>query len=120
MPRRPITVIRLGHAPNCSSLGNVLDVLVWTQAAVAALWVAAERLSQQTPVLARIAGWGDRDLPVVVTFDAAKKPSLTLIERSALPEGPEAQALLAARPRDAAPSHSGNAAIVMVKVELAP
>lgn len=84
------------------------------------LWVAAERLSQQTPVLARIAGWGDRDLPVVVTFDAAKKPSLTLIERSALPEGPEAQALLAARPRDAAPSHSGNAAIVMVKVELAP
>lgn len=34
--------IRLGHAPNCSSLGNVLNALVWTQAAVAALWVAAE------------------------------------------------------------------------------
>lgn len=34
--------IRLGHAPNCSSLGNVLNTLVWTQAAVAALWVAAE------------------------------------------------------------------------------
>ncbi len=34
--------IRLGHAPNCSSLGNVLNALVWTQAVVAALWVAAE------------------------------------------------------------------------------
>jgi MoaA/NifB/PqqE/SkfB family radical SAM enzyme len=34
--------IRLGHAPNCSSLGNVLNVLAWTQAAVAVLWVAAE------------------------------------------------------------------------------
>ncbi|MES2640279.1 MAG: radical SAM protein [Myxococcota bacterium] len=34
--------IRLGHAPNCSSLGNVLNALVWTQVAVAALWVAAE------------------------------------------------------------------------------
>lgn len=34
--------IRLGHAPNCSSLGNVLNVLVLTQAAVGALWVAAE------------------------------------------------------------------------------
>ncbi|MDP2314928.1 MAG: radical SAM protein [Pseudomonadota bacterium] len=34
--------IRLGHAPNCSSLGNVLNALVWTQMAVAALWVAAE------------------------------------------------------------------------------
>ncbi|MFZ5479158.1 MAG: radical SAM/SPASM domain-containing protein [Myxococcota bacterium] len=34
--------IRLGHAPNCSSLGNVLNVLVWTQAAVGALWVASE------------------------------------------------------------------------------
>ncbi|MDP2304844.1 MAG: radical SAM protein [Pseudomonadota bacterium] len=34
--------IRLGHAPNCSSLGNVLNTLVWTQVAVAALWVAAE------------------------------------------------------------------------------
>jgi hypothetical protein len=84
------------------------------------LLVAAERLSQQTPVLARVTGWGDRDLPVTITFEATKKPSLTLIERSVLPDGPEAQALLAARPRDAAPSHSGNAAIVMIKVSLTP
>lgn len=34
--------IRLGNAPNCSSLGNVLNALVWTQVAVAAMWVAAE------------------------------------------------------------------------------
>lgn len=34
--------IRLGRAPNCSSLGNVVNVLIWSQAAMAALWVAAE------------------------------------------------------------------------------
>ncbi len=34
--------IRLGRAPNCSSLGNVVNVLLWSQAALAALWVAAE------------------------------------------------------------------------------
>lgn len=39
---RRIESIRLGRSPNCSSLGNVVNVLVWTQAAVATLWVAAE------------------------------------------------------------------------------
>lgn len=34
--------IRLGFMPNCSSLGNVLNVLVWTQATAAAVWVASE------------------------------------------------------------------------------
>jgi MoaA/NifB/PqqE/SkfB family radical SAM enzyme len=37
-----IRSIRLGHAPNCSSLGNVLNVLAWTQMAVGVVWVAAE------------------------------------------------------------------------------
>lgn len=41
MSSLPIRELRLGHAPNCSSLGNVLNVLVWSQAAVGALWVAA-------------------------------------------------------------------------------
>lgn len=39
---RPVTSVRLGHAPNCSALGNVLNVLVWSQATVGLLWVAAE------------------------------------------------------------------------------
>jgi len=34
--------VRLGFMPNCSSLGNVLNVLVWTQATAAAVWVASE------------------------------------------------------------------------------
>jgi MoaA/NifB/PqqE/SkfB family radical SAM enzyme len=34
--------IRLGQAPNCSSLGNVVNTLLWSQAAVAAIWAAAE------------------------------------------------------------------------------
>ena len=37
--------IRLGRAPNCSALGNVVNVLLWSQAGVAALWVAAEAWS---------------------------------------------------------------------------
>lgn len=37
-----IRSIRLGVAPNCSSLGNVVNVLVWTQATVAVAWAAAE------------------------------------------------------------------------------
>ncbi len=37
-----IRSIRLGRAPNCSSLGNVVNVLAWSQVAVGALWVAAE------------------------------------------------------------------------------
>lgn len=42
-PPSPIRSIRFGHTPNCSSLGNVLNVLMWTQAVVTAVWVAAER-----------------------------------------------------------------------------
>ncbi|MBM4393816.1 MAG: radical SAM protein [Deltaproteobacteria bacterium] len=37
-----IRSIRLGRAPNCSSLGNVVNVLAWSQVAVGALWAAAE------------------------------------------------------------------------------
>ncbi len=39
---RAITEIRLGHAANCSALGNVLNVLVWSQVAAAGVWAAAE------------------------------------------------------------------------------
>lgn len=39
---RPLRVVRLGVAANCSSLGNVVNVLVWSQVAVAAVWAAAE------------------------------------------------------------------------------
>ena len=42
MSAAKIRRIRLGRAPNCSSLGNVVNVLIWSQAAMAALWVAAE------------------------------------------------------------------------------
>jgi radical SAM protein with 4Fe4S-binding SPASM domain len=37
-----IQEVRLGHAANCSALGNVLNVLVWSQVAAAAVWAAAE------------------------------------------------------------------------------
>lgn len=36
------TEVRLGHAANCSALGNVLNVLVWSQVLAASVWAAAE------------------------------------------------------------------------------
>jgi len=82
--------------------------------------VNAARLAGGDPVFARILGVGERDLPVEIAFDAGAAPSVVVIERSPLPDGPEAQALVAARPPDAAPVHSGDAAIVVVKVALTP
>lgn len=34
--------VRLGHAANCSALGNVLNVLLWSQVIAAGAWAAAE------------------------------------------------------------------------------
>lgn len=43
-------MIRLGNTANCSSLGNVLNVLVWTEVAATALWVLVEaRASRRRP-----------------------------------------------------------------------
>jgi radical SAM protein with 4Fe4S-binding SPASM domain len=39
--------VRLGVSPNCSSLGNVVNVLWWTQAVAAAAWIAAEAWSSR-------------------------------------------------------------------------
>ena len=40
--KQQIHEVRLGHSANCSALGNVLNVLVWSQVAAAAVWAAAE------------------------------------------------------------------------------
>ena len=38
----PAARVQIGQPANCSSLGSVLNVLVWTQAAVGALWLVME------------------------------------------------------------------------------
>jgi hypothetical protein len=43
---------------------------------------------------------------------------ITLFERSALPDCAECNALTKARPADAAPVHSGDAAVVYRKLDL--
>lgn len=78
------------------------------------------RLSGKDPVIAPVLGWGARDLPIEISYDPTSSPSLHLIEGSTLPDGPEGQALLAARPKDAAPAHFGNSAVVIVKIDLPP
>jgi hypothetical protein len=80
--------------------------------------VDAARLARDEPATARIVGWGARDIPVEIAFDPNGPTEVLLIERSALPESTETQALLDARPKDAAPVHSGNSAIVIVKRDL--
>ncbi len=37
-----LTEVRLGHAANCSALGNVVNALVWSQVVAGAVWAAAE------------------------------------------------------------------------------
>ncbi len=82
--------------------------------------VGEARLLKDTPVIARILGLGERDIPVQIKFDAnGPPPALILVERSPLPDGEETRALEGSRAKDAAPVHSGDNALVMVKVDLA-
>lgn len=81
--------------------------------------VSGARLNEDRPLLARLTGFGARDVPIEITFDPTKRPTLTLIERSALPDAPEAKALVVSRPSNAAPVHFGDGATVLVKLDLA-
>ncbi|MFM9862175.1 MAG: M28 family peptidase [Micropepsaceae bacterium] len=75
--------------------------------------VTTWRLNQDEPLLARLTGFGARDVPIEIVFDPAKDPKLILIERAALPDAPEVQALKAARAADAAPVQTGDSAVVI-------
>jgi len=77
-----------------------------------------KRMISKDPVVVRISGVGERGAEIELTADAAANPALTLIERSSLPgDSAEANALLASRPKDAAPVHSGNNAVVVVTLK---
>lgn len=75
--------------------------------------VGISSLNQDEPLLARLAGFGARDIPIEIVFDPAKDAKLILIERAPLPDTPEARALTAARAADAAPVHTGDGALVI-------
>jgi hypothetical protein len=77
-----------------------------------------KRMISKDPVIVRISGVGDRGAEIELTADAAAHPALTLLERSSLPgDSAEAKALLASRPKDAAPVHAGNTAVVVVTLK---
>lgn len=80
--------------------------------------VTASRLNEEKPVLVRFIGFADRNIPIDITFDPARNPELTLIERSPLPDGEETRALTIARAPDAAPVHAGDGAVVVRKASL--
>ncbi len=75
--------------------------------------VGAWRLNQDDPLSARLTGFGERGVPIEITYDPAKKPKVILSERAPLPDAPEARALTKARGADAAPVHTGDGAIVV-------
>jgi hypothetical protein len=86
------------------------------QIKVASQLVADEkRMRGKDPVIVRISGVGDAGAEFEFTIAPGKSPELTLIERSPLPDAPEINALRAARPKDAAPVHAGDSAVVIVK-----
>jgi hypothetical protein len=101
--------IGIGVAPN----SGVQSIRFDTQPAV-----GADQLKGKEPVFVRVWGVGMRDVPMEISFDAATAAKLTLFERSPLPDSPEARALIAARPADAAPDYNGDSALVFVVVEL--
>ena len=104
--------------------GNLIGIALPPGSGILALRAAgqdvigANQAGAKDPVIARFVGLADSELPVEIAFDAKSKPVITLFERSALPECAECNALTKARPADAAPVHSGDAAIVYRKVDL--
>ena len=80
--------------------------------------LGADQLKGKEPTFVRFSGLGFREVPMEVTFDVSAAPKLTLFERSPLPDSPEAHALTAVRPTDAAPDYSGDSALVFVVIEL--
>lgn len=80
--------------------------------------VGAERLSAPGGVNLRLFGLGLQPVHVTLAFDPKKPASVVVFERSALPEGREAQELLASRPHDANQVHSGDGALVFRTVDL--
>ncbi|MEO8566346.1 MAG: M28 family peptidase [Betaproteobacteria bacterium] len=80
--------------------------------------VGVDQLNGKEPTFVRVWGIGTRDVPMVISFDAATAPKLTLFERSPLPDSDEGRALVAARPADAAPDYNGDSALVFVAVDL--
>ena len=80
--------------------------------------IGADQLMGKEPTFVRFSGLGSREVAMEVSFDVGAAPTLTLFERSPLPDSPEARALTAARPTDAAPDYSGDSALVVVVIEL--
>ena len=80
--------------------------------------VTASRFNEERPVLVRLIGLADRNIPIEITFDPARNPEVSLIERSPLPDGEEPRALVLARAPDAAPVHTSDNAVVIRKANL--
>ena len=80
--------------------------------------VGADQLTGKDPTFVRVWGLGMRDVSMEISFDAVTSPKLTLFERSPLPDSPEARALIAARPADAAPDYNGDTALVFTVLDL--
>ncbi|MEQ1753480.1 MAG: M28 family peptidase [Micropepsaceae bacterium] len=83
------------------------------------LVVGAERLAGKDPIVARLFGLADQPLKVEIEFDPSRPSKLVLLERSQLPDTADARTLLAARPANAAPVHSGDGSLVFQQIDLA-
>lgn len=81
--------------------------------------VSGERLAGTAPVTARLFGVADQPLQIEIEFDPAKPSKLVVLERSQLPDTADARTLLASRPANAAPVHSGDGALVFQQIDLA-
>ncbi len=65
-----------------------------------------------------LSGLGPGPVRMTIAFAPGARKRFWLTERSLLPDAPEPRALTSARPANAAPIHSGDAALVSVRVNL--
>jgi hypothetical protein len=79
----------------------------------------AKRLRGKDPSVGLLFGLATREVAVEIVFDPKAPAKIVLFERSPLPDADEARALIAARPKDAAPAHSGDGALVAIPIDLA-
>lgn len=72
---------------------------------------------KKEPTIVRILGVGAACAEISLDVAAGKSPTLTLIERSPIPDSKEFRALKAVQPKDAAPVHTGDSAVVVTTVK---
>jgi hypothetical protein len=107
----------IAQARNGFSLGLVIPANSGVQAVTAEGQTVLKDIGA-APAYATFVGLAGRPVHLSFTFDAEAAPKIVLYERAALPDTPEARALQALRPANAAPAYNGDSALTSREIAL--